>query len=181
MSTLFVNNLNTASGSTITIPTGKTLKATDTPIVGTGNIIQVVKSGNFISAHVYSSSTSYATMGSDFSLAITPKFSNSVILIEAMLNPYTNSNNESGTYNISKDGGSSFIAAHATNGFGIVPSSPSTSSGHYSHFIISASDTVSSTSTVTYQIYYRSTSSSYNFYGNHNNMSNHITLMEVAQ
>ena len=29
MSTLFVNNLNTASGSTITIPTGKTLVGTD--------------------------------------------------------------------------------------------------------------------------------------------------------
>ena len=29
MSTLFVNNLNTASGTTITIPTGKTLVATD--------------------------------------------------------------------------------------------------------------------------------------------------------
>ena len=37
-----------------------------------GMIVQVVKSGNFISGHVYSSSTSYATMGSDFSLAITP-------------------------------------------------------------------------------------------------------------
>ena len=43
MSTLFVNNLNTASGSTITIPTGKTLKATDTPIVGAGNIIQITQ------------------------------------------------------------------------------------------------------------------------------------------
>ena len=158
MSTLFVNNLNTASGSTITIPTGKTLKATDTPIVGTGNIIQVVKSGNFISAHVYSSSTSYATMGSDFSLAITPKFSNSVILIEAALNPYTSGSNNSGTYNISKDGGSNFIAANDTNGFGIVPTH-GTASGTYSHFIISCSDTVSSTSTLTYQIYYRSTSS----------------------
>ena len=41
MSTLFVNNLNTASGSTITIPSGKTLKATDTPIVGAGNVIQM--------------------------------------------------------------------------------------------------------------------------------------------
>ena len=148
-----------------------------------GHIVQVVKSGNFQSASVSGTSSSYATMGSDFSLAITPRFSNSVILIEAALNPYTNSNNESGTYNISKDGGTSFIAAHATNGFGIVPSSPSTSSGHYSHFIISCSDTVSSTSTVTYQIYFRSdnTNNNVTFYGNHQNMSNHITLTEVAQ
>ena len=48
-------------------------------------------------------------MGSDFSLAITPKFNNSLILIEAMLNPYTAGVYQLGTYNISKDGGSSFM------------------------------------------------------------------------
>ena len=147
-----------------------------------GHIVQVVKSGNFQSASVSGTSSSYATMGSDFSLAITPKFNNSVILIEAALNPYTSGSNNSGTYNISKDGGSSFIAANATNGFGIVPTH-GTASGTYSHFIISCSDTVSSTSTVTYQIYFRSdnTNNNITFYGNHQNMSNHITLMEVAQ
>ena len=121
-------------------------------------------------------------MGSDFSLAITPKFSNSVILIEAALNPYTSGSNNSGTYNISKDGGSNFIAANDTNGFGIVPTH-GTASGTYSHFIISCSDTVSSTSTVTYQIYFRSdnTNNNITFYGNHQNMSNHITLMEIKQ
>ena len=167
--------------STLKVDTIQGKTTAGTVAMPAGHVVQVVKSGAFISAHVYGSSTSYATMGSDFSLAITPKFNNSVILIHAMLNPYTNSNNESGTYNISKDGGSSFIAAHDTNGFGIVPSSPSTSSGHYSHFNINTSDTVSSTSTITYQIYYRSTSSSYNFYGNHNNMTNHITLTEIKQ
>jgi len=167
--------------STLKVDTIQGKTTSGTVAMPAGHVVQVVKSGAFTSAHVYGSSTSYATLGSDFALAITPKFNNSVILIHAMLNPYTNSNNESGTYNISKDGGSSFIAAHDTNGFGIVPSSPSTSSGHYSHFNIDTSDTVSSTSTITYQIYYRSTSSSYNFYGNHNNMSNHITLTEIKQ
>jgi hypothetical protein len=147
-----------------------------------GMVVQVVKSGNFTSAHVSGTSSSYATMGSDFSLAITPKFNNSLILIEAMLNPYTSGSNNSGTFNISKDGGSSFIAANSTNGFGIVPTH-GTASGTYSHFIISCSDTVSSTSTVTYQIYFRSdnTNNNITFYGNHANMSNHITLIEVAQ
>tara|TARA_R100000388_G_scaffold37980_1_gene29395 strand:+ start:788 stop:1321 length:534 start_codon:yes stop_codon:yes gene_type:complete len=147
-----------------------------------GMVVQVVKSGNFTSAHVSGTSSSYASMGSDFALAITPKFNNSLILIEAMLNPYTAGSNNSGTYNISKDGGSSFIAAHDTNGFGIVPTH-GTASGTYSHFIISCSDTVSSTSTVTYQIYFRSdnTNNNITFYGNHANMSNHITLIEVAQ
>ena len=43
MSTLFVNNLNTASGSTITVPTGKQLIVTDEGGVRVpGSIIQVV-------------------------------------------------------------------------------------------------------------------------------------------
>ena len=167
--------------STLSVDTIQGKTTAGTVAMPAGMVVQVVKSGSFTSDHIYTSSTSFATMGSDFALAITPKFNNSVILIHAMLNPYTNSNNEGGYYTISKDGGSSFIAAHATNGFGNVPSSPSTSSGHYSHFNINTSDTVSSTSTITYQIYYRSSSSSYNFYGNHNNRSNHITLMEIKQ
>lgn len=177
MSTLSVTTLQGLASSPtptkIEVASGHTLHAP-------GHVIQVVRSGNFTSAHVNGTSSSYATMGSDFSLAITPKFSNSVILIEAALNPYTSGSNNSGTYNISKDGGSSFIAAHDTNGFGIVPTH-GTASGTYSHFVISCSDTVSSTSTVTYQIYFRSDNNGVTFYGNHQNMSNHITLMEIAQ
>ena len=42
MSTLFVNNLNTASGTTITIPTGKLLVGTDTGTLRMpGSIVQV--------------------------------------------------------------------------------------------------------------------------------------------
>jgi len=41
MSTLFVNNLNTASGTTITVPTGKTLVGTDTgSITAPGMVLQ---------------------------------------------------------------------------------------------------------------------------------------------
>ena len=42
MSTLFVNNLNTASGDTITLPTGKKIRGVDAgSIAGKGNIINV--------------------------------------------------------------------------------------------------------------------------------------------
>ena len=45
MSTLFVNNLNTASGSTITVPTGKQIIGTDTnSIKAPGMVIQSVHS-----------------------------------------------------------------------------------------------------------------------------------------
>jgi len=44
MSTLFVNNLNTASGTDITIPTGKKLIATDTGgLKAPGTIVQHVQ------------------------------------------------------------------------------------------------------------------------------------------
>jgi len=170
-SVLKVDTIQTTAGAA---PTTKDLG------FAAGAVIQVVKSGNFQSAHISQTSSSYTSMGSDFSLAITPKFNNSVILITAMLNPYTAGSNNSGTFNIHN--GTSFIAANSTNGFGIVPTH-GTATGTYSHFIISASDTVSSTSTVTYQIYFRSDNSNNNvtFYGNHSNMSNHITLMEIAQ
>jgi len=78
MSTLFVNNLNTATGTTITVPTGKTLKATDTPIVGVGNVIQM-QSSTLAGATAASSPTSFANTG--LTCDITPKYSNSKILV----------------------------------------------------------------------------------------------------
>ena len=81
MSTLFVNNLNTASGSTITIPTGKTLVSTDTPIVGTGNIIQV----GFAQHNTQVSWTSQDSETFIFQASITPKFTTSKILYDGIL------------------------------------------------------------------------------------------------
>jgi len=78
MSTLFVNNLNTASGSTITIPTGKTLKATDTPIVGAGNVIQMQNS-TLSGGNTQSSPSTFTDTG--LTCNITPKYSNSKILV----------------------------------------------------------------------------------------------------
>ena len=80
MSTLFVNNLNTASGSTITVPTGKKLVGTDTgSIKSPGQIIQIQRTtqttGN-------SSTTSTSFVSTALSVDITPKFANSLIKIE---------------------------------------------------------------------------------------------------
>lgn len=86
MSTLFVNNIDTATGTTITIPTGKTLKATDTPIVGVGNIIQV----GF--AH-HSTQVSWTSQDAEtfiFQASITPKFTTSKILAIATVGGLSN-------------------------------------------------------------------------------------------
>ena len=79
MSTLFVNNLNTASGTTITVPTGKQLIGTDVGSVGgAGNVVQVVTT-SFTTEYTRSGSTEADITG--FAVTITPKYNTSKIMI----------------------------------------------------------------------------------------------------
>ena len=142
-----------------------------------GSVIQVVDKLFTPTSHVTTSSQTFVDMGDPFNLSISPKFSNSKILIDVMLNPYVAGNSATGTYNIHNGSGQ---LGHASNGFGIVPGTGG-SNGQYRHFNINASDTASSTSTITYQIYHRSDNASVTFYGNHANFTNHIRLTEIAQ
>ena len=142
-----------------------------------GSVIQVVDKLFTPTAHVTTSSLTFVDMGDPFNLSISPKFSNSKILIDVMLNPYIAGNGALGTYNIHNGSGQ---LGHASNGFGIVPPTGS-SNGQYRHFNINASDTASSTSTITYRIYHATKTSGITFYGNHANMTNYIRLTEIAQ
>jgi hypothetical protein len=142
-----------------------------------GSVIQVVDKLFTPTAHVTTTSLTYVDMGDPFNLSISPKFSNSKILIDVMLNPYVAGNSATGTYNIHNGSGQ---IGHASNGFGMVPATGG-SNGQYRHFNINASDTASSTSTITYRIYHRSDNSGVTFYGNHSNMTNYIRLTEIAQ
>tara|TARA_A200000159_G_scaffold126722_1_gene122097 strand:+ start:195 stop:785 length:591 start_codon:yes stop_codon:yes gene_type:complete len=82
MSTLFVNNLNTASGSTITIPTGKQVIVTDEGGLRVpGSVIQVVNAEKLDTAATNSAMPSWIDTG--LSCTITPKASNSKILVHA--------------------------------------------------------------------------------------------------
>ena len=91
MSTLFVNNLNTASGSTITIPTGKTLVGTDEGTIRTPGTILQVKQTYFQTEANFSGSGAFV---SDIYLdcSITPKAASSKILIQVVLNYSTSTN-----------------------------------------------------------------------------------------
>ena len=86
MSTLFVNNLNTASGTTITVPTGKTLVGTDEGSFRVpGTILQVVSTTNATADGTTStSSTSFVDIN-PLQTQITPKASNSKILVRCVL------------------------------------------------------------------------------------------------
>ena len=81
MSTLFVNNLNTASGSTIQVASGKTIHQP-------GSVLQVVTKTFGDQTTVTSSGTTYTDV-TNGTITITPKFNNSQILIIPNLNCLT--------------------------------------------------------------------------------------------
>ena len=102
MSTLFVNNLNTASGSTITVPTGKTLVGTDEGAFRVpGTILQVVQAQS--SSSTSFSSGSYSDL---ISQAITPKSTSSKIKITFNGIYYSNhtSENTNNRFRVVRDG-----------------------------------------------------------------------------
>ena len=83
MSTLFVNNLNTASGSTITVPTGKHIVGTDAQTFrAPGMILQTVNNG--FRTYTQTDSTSLTSTG--LTATITPIASSSKVLINVRVN-----------------------------------------------------------------------------------------------
>tara|TARA_Y100001937_G_scaffold117581_1_gene171007 strand:- start:396 stop:992 length:597 start_codon:yes stop_codon:yes gene_type:complete len=82
MSTLFVNNLNTATGSTITVPTGKKLVVTDTgglDVPGTAVQHAFNQKTNTSGSELTTSSTTHVAVPNPTG-TITPKFSDSTII-----------------------------------------------------------------------------------------------------
>ena len=80
MSTLFVNNINTASGTDITIPTGKKLVGTDGGgISAPGMPVQIVASQTTLGSTTMNSN-SYVATGT--AVSITPKLAGSKIYLD---------------------------------------------------------------------------------------------------
>ena len=113
MSTLFVNNLNTASGSDITVGASKNLKmGTGTFFPSSGQIIQVQKSSIRTAASNFSTTT-LAEASSDYRVSITPKLgSSSYILCNFSYHSIVDQNTHMGVaIYVSTDGGSNFVSA----------------------------------------------------------------------
>ena len=174
MSTLFVNNLNTASGSTITIPSGKTLKATDTPIVGAGNVIQVLQVENPTTV-VGTNSTSFTATG--HTISITPKYSSSKILVTLTGGQITYSSVDKlrvRFYRKIGTGGYSDITGDIER----ISLNSTYDFGHSASYL----DSPSTTSTVIYQPYYRSANGNTVYYDyNQVDTNAMLTVMEIAQ
>ena len=173
MSTLFVNNLNTASGSTITVPTGKQLIGTDSSsIVAPGMIIQMVSAS--FNTQAYTTSTSFVTSG--HTVTITPKFSNSKILISHKGTVYNEGQNLH-QYRTVYRGGS---ALSGNEGFTLHSAGEGTN-GRWSSMGFDYLDSPATTSSTTYTMYYRASSGSNSYYCYGTLYPQVTTLYEIAQ
>ena len=169
MSTLFVNNLNTASGSTITVPTGKQLIVTDEGSVRVpGTVLQVLN----MRTDGGRSTTSTSLVDTDMTLTITPKATNSKIALFAnMYEVFTAVNSTSCMLAINRDG--SIIGDHQGATLFYQPVN------QYGHVQIQYYDEPSTTSATVYKLQFKSSNGNA-VYINGDNTQNHFMLMEIA-
>ena len=169
------NSITTQSGTTITIPTGKTLVGTDTvSIKAPGMVVQVVHST--FNTQTYKASTSTGTTG--HAATITPKYSNSKILISHKGTCYNEGNNLHQYRTVYR--GSTNLAS---SGEGLTLHSAGASSmGRWSSIGFDYLDSPNTTSATTYTMHYRGNSSSSNTYYCYGaNYPQVMVLYEIAQ
>ena len=176
MSTLFVNNLNTASGTDITIPTGKKLVVTDTGgIKLPGAVVQIQKGS--IGGDITTTSTSPVATGLE--CAITPKFSTSLLMVQLIGGrSYIAAGQQVDTY-LYKDGSNVNSV-----GTGRWESIYSTSNHHHGGYSAVHFETAGNTSSRTYQVYFDVNSGTAYFQdtpGGNNEYLVHLVVMEIAQ
>ena len=186
MSTLFVNNLNTASGSTITVPTGKQLIGTDINSIKAPGMIIQVQSGQCVTQTTKSSNLgTYSDVG--LSVTITPKYSNSKIHVHATGNAYAAAGADNPLHKIVRT-----VSGTATT---IAATDYMCYSGHGDGtggaYVQSVMDTAQSTTAHEYKIQLRSDSGGGTVYFNVNDSNSSgtaneaqlstITVMEIAQ
>ena len=170
-STLKINNLDTASGTTITIPTGKSLYAP-------GHVIQVLSQE--ITAYTGTGSTSLVATG--FTLTITPKSTASKIKCTAGFNGfYANTVGAGASFQLYKGG--SFLAwLNNISGY----AHPSGQAHQSSSPTMMYVDSPSTTSATTYAIFFARAGGSGNIFfnnylGGNNQTRSWFTVEEIAQ
>ena len=174
-STLKINNIDTASGTTITIPTGKQLIVTDEGAVRVpGTVLQVQQA--YARGGVTANSTTFVASGID--IDFTPKYATSKVLIQATgcydtdaaaRQMYAVIYRDSTRLDTITDSGSAGLASAWNNG-----------ERQISNFNIMFLDSPSTTSQIHYELYHKSGSSFTTEMGSQNVRST-ITCMEIAQ
>ena len=197
-STLKINNIDTASGSTITIPTGKQLIVTDAGAVRVpGTVLQVVNAEKLDTAATNSSlGTAWADTG--LSCTITPKVNTSKILVhvDAALGVTQNLFNYFRVVRNVGGGSYSMISEAATPGsrnaiHGMVYDSASAGQGQTRLQTFNHLDSPATTSAVIYKVQIATGTGGYVYIGQSNRDTNgadydprassRIVLQEIAQ
>ena len=178
-STLKINNLDTASGTDITVASGKTIKAA-------GMIVQV-QSGQLDTQFTMSSNQSTQT-DVGLSVTITPKYSNSKLFVQATGNTYSSQYNDNPLHRIVRTVGGVATSIAATD---YMTYSQNNSGGQGGAYVQSVMDTAQSTAAHEYKIQIRSDLGSNTVYFNVNDTNNQgvseeaqrstIMVMEIAQ
>ena len=175
MSTLLVNNIDTATGTTITVPTGKQVIITDEGGLRVpGTVIQVVE--NFTETQMSQGGTSFAD--TNLTCTITPKYSNSKVLV--MVKQYftfrtTTTAERVGFTRLLR--GSTEIVQQANN----VVSGTSTDHRRGTFATFDILDSPSTTSATTYKTQCRLNDSASDLYYQHDSSRSTMVLMEIAQ
>ena len=173
-STLKINNLDTASGTDITIPTGKKLVVTDTGGVKLpGGIVQVVRSIVNNPSSTQTSSTSYIAVNSAPEVSITPKFAGSLIMIYCggPIAHFNLTSNYGPVYNIGRTIGGGSVAMVDTTGplHGVYKNNQSTQhwEDHIVNYQFCDAPSYSLGQALTYRMYGRKTNNGNDTWLNH--------------
>ena len=186
-STLKINNLDTASGSTITIPTGKQLIGTDiNSIKAPGMIVQVV-SGQ-LDAQLTLSTNKTVKTDTGLTVTITPKYSNSKLFVQATGNTYSAHYNDNPLHYIIRTVSGTATSIGATDY--MTYNSGSSAGGIGGAYVQSVMDTAQSTAAHQYKIQIRSDNNQGTVYFNVRDSAggigdeaqrSTIMVMEIAQ
>ena len=186
MSTLFVNNLNTASGNDITVGAGKNLKmGTGTFFPSSGQILQVQKSTIRTAASNFSTTT-LAEVSGNYRVSITPKLaSSSYIHCVFHYHAITDGNTHMGVaIYVSTDGGSNFVSAMDGGGQNpaVGEAHRNDNSNRYSTRAVTATfyDIYSTTAPLIFTVFAARASGSGNCRINDNGGGSFLTCMEVV-
>jgi len=170
MSTLTLKELSAPTGEVIKIAAGKTLdlKSQGSVTMPTGSVLQVV-TDTYYHASAHGSTTSTSFVDTELSVVITPKFTNSKIIISAKLSTQTPTSSQ-GLIQILRD--STELSGPAWGGV----------TGSYMWVDVSGNwvDTPATTSSVTYKVRAKINASGGTFYYHHAGFINSLVVTEIA-
>ena len=177
VSILKTDKIQASHGSTIEIPSGHVLNAP-------GHVIQFATS---TSNGSYIATTSTSLVGSGHTVSITPKFSNSIIVLYYSASFTSIDSNATGgtkmSFLKSIDGGSYSVVTGMTSSAqaGFLEYNSNASSYNHSVGTMMVTDSPSTTSAVTYQLYISRVGSSHSGAVQRDWGGTHFHAMEIAQ